>query len=629
LKSYTGFFDIFSECIQNALDAIEKKQRVVPDTYKGKLWITLDLQNNKFRVVDNGVGMDLDELKFCLRPNVSFKVGENLRGNKGVGATFLAYGYSFIRIQTKQAGASYAAVLRQGRQWAEDQSNTIPRPTFEAIAFDVPELISQPSGTAVEIMLGQHPGERPKSLSWLGVQTAKQWIDVLRVKTPLGGVYLSTPPFKTDVTLNVVGSGSPDTTEVCDGVEYYFPHEATDFKVQSISDLASALNKIQGDLKTKQAKLPAEFTKLDCIYEIWTKDEIIAEDSDFQSILVDGQNKELAERRELLERHQVCVYIAFLRSSKLWSTINHELIGVRGNVRLIYGGLQMASDFMVQGDLAVIPLTSAIGYQANAHCIVHFRDGNPDMGRKVFQPELKELAEALAVRAVTVMRRYQGFLKPDVGNVNVSSGRKLHDWKKIQEDYRDKNPLSFQNDGRELAIISTPQQEQDVIALYHELIGLGVIKGVKFFSTSQHETYDSLVLLEYGTVDEFAFSSKASLGVSRDLLPGYLSEPLVLEYKHDLDDLISDFESETKFDTQINFVVCWSTGSRYKERFYLRPLLIGSEGSNRTVFGATHQAFLLGGGQQPAFEVIVLRDLLRYLSNPKEEEARQKSMYSD
>ncbi len=61
---------------------------------------------------------------------------------------------------------------------------------------------------------------------------------------------------------------------------------------------------------------------------------------------------------------------------------------------------------MVQGDLSIIPLTSTIGYQANSHVIVHFADGNPDMGRKVFQPELKDLGEILAVRAVNVFKRF-------------------------------------------------------------------------------------------------------------------------------------------------------------------------------------------------------------------------------
>ena len=44
----------------------------------------------------------LDEVKYFLRPNVSFKTGTDLRGHKGVGATFLAYGYSSFSVQTKQ-----------------------------------------------------------------------------------------------------------------------------------------------------------------------------------------------------------------------------------------------------------------------------------------------------------------------------------------------------------------------------------------------------------------------------------------------------------------------------------------------------------------------------------------------
>lgn len=35
LKSYTGFFDVFSESIQNALDAIEKKSRIICVDIKG------------------------------------------------------------------------------------------------------------------------------------------------------------------------------------------------------------------------------------------------------------------------------------------------------------------------------------------------------------------------------------------------------------------------------------------------------------------------------------------------------------------------------------------------------------------------------------------------------------------
>lgn len=195
LKCYTGYYDVFSESLQNALDAVQLRQRREDSGYVPKIWITIDIPGSLVRVVDNGVGMNEREFKYCLRPSVSFKKQTDLRGHKGVGATFLAYGFSFIKLQSKQSGITLAALLRQGRQWADDSSATIPRPKFEATNFDVPELTAEASGTCVEILVGQADGERPKDLSWLGAQTAEQWYTVLRIKTPLGGVYLSTAKF--------------------------------------------------------------------------------------------------------------------------------------------------------------------------------------------------------------------------------------------------------------------------------------------------------------------------------------------------------------------------------------------------------------------------------------------------
>src|SRR5438094_510214 len=98
LRSYTGYFDLFSEAIQNALDAVEIAQRKGSNEYEPKIWITIDIPASRFRIVDNGIGMNLDEFKYCFRPNVSFKKGASVRGEKGVGATFLAYGFSFVSL---------------------------------------------------------------------------------------------------------------------------------------------------------------------------------------------------------------------------------------------------------------------------------------------------------------------------------------------------------------------------------------------------------------------------------------------------------------------------------------------------------------------------------------------------
>jgi len=620
LKSYTGFFDLFAELTQNAIDALERRKLEDPN-FKPRLWITIDLDNSRVRVVDNGVGMTDHEFRNFLAPAVSFKKEGLGRGHKGVGATFLAYGFSYISVHTKKNGATTAAVLRQGRQWAEDSSGTVLRPRFEGQNFAVGELANEPSGSAFEIVVGTSPGERPKNLGWIGAVTPEQWFDVLRVKTPVGGIYLDSAQFKFDLDLKVIQNNQTSFGSF-PASEYYYPHEIPGWKFASIKDIADGLDRISGDSQTKFAKLPNELKKLDGIYEVWNAEELIGDDRYFKSALTD-------EDETLILKHRMSVYICFLRSAKLWETFNNEIVKLRKGQRIIQGGLQMATDGMVQGELSVIPLTSAIGYQANSHAIVHFHDGNPDMGRKTFQPELKELADKLAVRAVTVSRRFLSHLKPDTGNSSSSPKKALYEWKKAQELFRDTNSISFAHQARSISLVSTPQQEQDVVALYHELVGLELIKGLKFFATSSHDTYDSLFFCDYDDRETFVFNKHSNvLGVAEQYASSHSSEPKVLEYKYDFDALVDDFSSEVKFEDQIDLVVCWKIGQKFKSKFFLNSFLVGDEGNAREIFGSTHLAYR-EGSQTALFEVLVLSDLLSFLQNPEMEAARQRTFYGD
>jgi Histidine kinase-, DNA gyrase B-, and HSP90-like ATPase len=623
LKSYTGTFDLFSELLQNSLDAVQARQRLRTSGYEPHVWVSIDIPDRKVAVIDNGIGMNEEQLKYCLRPSVSFKKQADLRGHKGVGATFLAYGFSFIKLQSKQSNAGVAVILRQGRQWTEDSSGTIPRPTLSATEFAVPQLIGEESGTSVEIIVGKSPGERPRDLSWLGARTAEQWYNVLRIKTPLGGVYLSTSKFSPRVTIQVRSSDKEVSEYTKNRAEYYYPHEIPGLKVQSLRDVSKAADAIQGDSQTKLLKLPAEFKRLQCVWDVWGKEEILEEDSYFSSALTD-------EDKEIIERHNVIVYAAFLHSAKLWTEFNDEILGLRKGQRIIHGGLQLATDFMTQGDLFVIPLTSAIGYQANSHVIVHFTDGNPDMGRKVFQPELMTLAQKLAVRSVNAFRRFLLYVRPDAGAQNITPDKEVYDWKRAQEQFRDHNPLTLIIEGRSISLVSRPRQEQDVIALFHELLGTRILKGFQFFGTSQSDRYDSVFFMSYVENDNVLFDPKNNrLGVRREYGLPYVTEPKILEYKFEFDSLVADFENEAKFAKHVDFVVCWSAGDQFRERFYLQSLLVGDEGSTRQVFGATHQVFSIGSQDQPAFELLILEDLISWLQDPVGEEARQKLRYRD
>ncbi|MBZ5652631.1 MAG: hypothetical protein LAO18_19350 [Acidobacteriia bacterium] len=147
-------------------------------------------------------------------------------------------------------------------------------------------------------------------------------------------------------------------------------------------------------------------------------------------------------------------------------------------------------------------------------------------------------------------------------------------------------------------MLSEPQQEQDVIALFHQLVGSGLIKGLHFFGTTSNDRYDSLIEIDYPDTVGFRFNRKTcSLGVGSAIDFPYKSEPKVLEYKYDLDALISDLQKEEKFLKHIDLVVCWTAGGGYSSMLELRPLLVGDNGQERLFYGSTHAAYRVVGGE--------------------------------
>lgn len=71
IKSYVGMYDSFSELIQNAMDAVDKRYKINPnEDYVGKLWLTINLLENSFSITDNGIGFNEKEFESFLAPNI-------------------------------------------------------------------------------------------------------------------------------------------------------------------------------------------------------------------------------------------------------------------------------------------------------------------------------------------------------------------------------------------------------------------------------------------------------------------------------------------------------------------------------------------------------------------------------
>jgi hypothetical protein len=251
---------------------------------------------------------------------------------------------------------------------------------------------------------------------------------------------------------------------------------------------------------------------------------------------------------------------------------------------------------------------------------------NPDMGRKVFQPELKEIADRISRRVVAELRKFQILLKADSGAPGSNPSKELDDWKDNQRDWQRGNPLRLSIEGNELAMISIPREEQDIIALFHELIGMGVIRGLRFYSTGYNTKYDGLFNYRYDK--SHRFDSKSNFwGVDPGIVPNE-SGSLVLEYKHSMDGLIRDFEKDEKNPREIALLVCWDLGSEYRKNYQVVSYIVGQEGGTREHFAATHAVYSGTGRSTKAFEVICLKDIVTYYQSPAETVAKQQALYS-
>jgi hypothetical protein len=623
LKSYTGWYDPFCELIQNSLDAVEHRKRKDKE-FSPIVWIQINLKENIISITDNGIGFSEDQFKSFLAPNVSFKK-QGDRGNKGVGATYLGYGFNYLQIGTKTADFSFVGTLKDGREWVEDEGGIKTRPKIqESEALHEPFNLIDRGATFSLKLIGDFI--RPKDLRWVNANNAHQWATVLSIKTPLGGIYFNREKLLSECHLSVINENGEISDKKITDCEYCYPH-----KVIPTCHSLDEIRKEQQNLMQKGkdvSKLPDKYYKINGLYNFWRYEDIIAEKSEFDGSLNDLE-------KGLVEKYKLCVYGFFCYSTDIWDRFNDEVSKLRKGARILKGGIQLAANGMPQGELLIIPLTKNIGYQNVTHVVVHFDEAEPDLGRKGFQPELEQLSQDIAMSIVKKFLNWRWLLKKETGAPPDIVGEKnIHDWIRDQEDHEKEFPLIIQRQDiflpiNEPSITSTPLNEQDVIALFNQLLAGGVIRGIKVLSTSQHQQYDGIYKFylrkpfEHHVFDK----DKNPLGVEKSrLLEEYVSAPGILEYKYSFDALLEEFEKEEKKERQINLVVTWEMGKSWSKRYEVTPLLHFDNLHHRYFHGGTHIIKNSSTGDI-VFPVIVLSELIDYINDPESVQEYQKTTY--
>lgn len=621
LKSYVGMYDSFSELIQNAMDAVDKRAVIEGSKeYQKHLWLVIDLSENSFSITDNGVGFNQKEFESFLAPNISFKDGGATRGNKGVGATYIGYGFDYLKFGTKGNGHEFIGELIGGRDWVEDFKGIKTRPVVNSADSDVDAFRGISRGSTFKIKFGgDHT--RPKDLSWYSATTPEQWLYLLLIKTPLGSIdFIGGDNSQIKFDLTVIKKNGEKETVTDQEAKYIFPHNKIKASV-SLKDVLSVQKKLIEQGKDASA-IPNKYKKSNGLYEFFNKKEVLA----------------LREKdetyRELVQEYNIEAYGYFTYSTSVWDQFNDSLAKLRKGYRVHKGGLQLANNRMTQGELIAIPLTSNIGYQNQCHIVVHFKDADPDLGRKGFQPELKEVAEKVSVAIVNRFKKWKSLLKTDSGvKPDITKEIELHDWVKEQEKHESEHPLALSNKNffapiNEISITSEPQSEQDVIVLFNQLIAGGVIRGIKLLATSQVKQYDGVYkFVVKEPLENHVFDKeKNPLGVEEmHFTTEHVSPPKILEYKYNLDALMHEFESEYKNEKDIHLAITWEMGGEWKKNYDVTSFLDLDNLHQRDFHGLTH---ILDSGTT-RFYVIALKELILFLNDVDGVQEYQKSKYGD
>jgi len=148
-RGYRNSWDIFSELIQNSVDAINRRYRILNDPdfylydvfrkqyeiasnpkYMGIINITLDVLNKTLEITDNGVGIENTNIEKFLLPDESGKALGKEYGFKGYGLTFVAFISREFHLRSRffLSEDTYEIGLDGLFDWLVDENNKVQFP---------------------------------------------------------------------------------------------------------------------------------------------------------------------------------------------------------------------------------------------------------------------------------------------------------------------------------------------------------------------------------------------------------------------------------------------------------------------------------------------------------------------
>lgn len=587
IRSYHQTYDHLQEAIQNAVDACEDRfcQPVENgDNYIPRIGVIVNLLSNEITIIDNGRGMDVETVtKYFFSPYASLKSGRILaggrkfRGEKGVGATFLTYGSARLHLTTKSANASdfVSGEIRGGIEWVMDESGAVQIPMVTP-ASPHDAILGADSGTAVTFGLSQNTNLRQLTRHGL---TPEDWGAILKLFTALGFVdFESRDPFlralKASVT--VIDEGGQRTTQpLTPG--YYFPHEAPS---TSAVDREALQRGVRGTLPISQRMK-------DCLYSFYSDEklrEILHHKLDTSNYHRFDAHKE--ELRANIERCKPRVYALFTWSNEFWDEVNQKVFRTRR--KEFEHGIAVATRKQRVGEKFQIQFSYRTGDYNRFFLLIDMDNIAPDIGRKSLPEPTRRLADLITDSLHDDFTIWPDALRP--APQRRPEVEEMGNQETLQNALAGTDLVGARRLG--VSLLKEPQEEQDVVALFFDLLGLGLLTGYELYAVNISQKYDGVAKFLVVKSPEVLYDSVSNpLGIAEELFNRDKKESITtfLEFKFDSDDFIRDVVRGEKTFRDVKWLVCWRIGTTYvAEGVSITNILDEQQRGHREFFGVTH-----------------------------------------
>lgn len=587
------WFVALSEVLSKTRDVVKSAYENAEDQYRGRIKVVRDDGARKLVIRDNGVGMSYDELKGAVKKGVTYKRGYSEIGELGNGLTYLVSACNRFVLETCNGVERSSVGIENMYSWITGTAG-LNEPLSSPVKLEPQqEPYTQVSMESIRTVESDYPDIFDSTV------TTERFVHLIRTKTAAGSLYdcLRFPVFN---TLRAKGMD----VEIEDH-----------FRGTTRSAKAEFSYRVPGQVLRELSYVPPPQQPAPPLLSLHEARDRLRQHRDIGGNSVEHISIYTSPAGNIL------YYIGFVTDREFYRRTSKEALvcdkpesdDLREIGRNdIIPGIELGVKGMPTGVIVDAPSTGFQGYWPNFHIMIldnrlRFDEGRKTpVGRRVaLYRDCAENALFYEIGTEIISRA----IKDAVVALNLAQMAKEAS-SLVEKRLKVRSPLDYDK----VKLQNIPKYEQDVIALFHEMIGAGVLPYYQSLDCSSHSKYDAI--FRYRIMkNKLGLHVRQQPGIGNT---GIYEENIIVEFKQSADSVIEDIATNVKFYYMINLLVCWDINVAECKR--LAGNVIAKPMNKVLYWGTTHElqlspAHFMNVGSGRAMDVICLKELIKKLED--------------